>query len=117
MKKPATKTNTLAKFSGHLLLVGAGKMGSAMLDGWLARGLAPKRIAIVEPQPARSVKALTRRGLKLNPKGKAGAAAAADRLRFLAAGGALPDGPAPGSSPPVATSLGVRWAAFAQASS
>ena len=76
MKKPAAKTNALAKFSGHLLLVGAGKMGSAMLDGWIARGLAPKRIAIVEPQPARSVKALTRRGLKLNPKGKATAAAA-----------------------------------------
>ena len=70
MKKP------LGKFSGSLLLVGAGKMGSAMLDGWIARGLAPKRIAIIEPQPGKSVKTLTRRGLKLNPKGKATAAAA-----------------------------------------
>ena len=26
-----------------LVLVGAGKMGGAMLDGWLARGLAPKQ--------------------------------------------------------------------------
>ena len=66
----------LSKLSGSLLLVGAGKMGSAMLDGWIARGLAPKRIAIIEPQPGKSVKALTRRGLKLNPKGKAAAAAA-----------------------------------------
>ena len=51
-------------------------MGSAMLDGWIARGLAPKRIAIIEPQPGKAVKALTRRGLKLNPKGKAAEAAA-----------------------------------------
>jgi pyrroline-5-carboxylate reductase len=51
-----------------LVLVGAGKMGGAMLDGWLARGLAPKRIVIVDPQPAKTVKALTRRGIRLNPK-------------------------------------------------
>jgi pyrroline-5-carboxylate reductase len=76
MKKPAANYKPLTKFSGSLLLVGAGKMGSAMLDGWLARGLAPKRIAIIEPQPGKFVKALTRRGLKLNPKGKATAAAA-----------------------------------------
>jgi pyrroline-5-carboxylate reductase len=64
------------KSIASLLLVGAGKMGSAMLDGWIARGLAPKRIEIVEPQPAKSLKALTRRGVKLNPKGKATATAA-----------------------------------------
>jgi pyrroline-5-carboxylate reductase len=58
------------------LLLGAGKMGSAMLDGWLARGLAPGKIVVLEPQPGKAVKALTRRGLKLNPKGKAATAAA-----------------------------------------
>ena len=56
------------KTIGSLVLVGAGKMGCAMLDGWLARGLMPKRIVIVEPQPAKAVKALTRRGVTLNPK-------------------------------------------------
>jgi pyrroline-5-carboxylate reductase len=69
-------TLTLRKFSGTLLLVGAGKMGTAMLDGWIARGLAPRRIEVIEPQPAKALKALTRRGLKLNTKGKSGAAAA-----------------------------------------
>jgi pyrroline-5-carboxylate reductase len=54
-----------------LVLLGAGKMGSAMLEGWLARGLNPKKITVLEPQPNKAVKALTRRGLKLNPKGKA----------------------------------------------
>ncbi len=47
-----------------------------MLDGWIARGLAPKRIVVIEPQPDKAVQALARRGLKLNPKGKIAAAAA-----------------------------------------
>ena len=45
-------------------------------DGWLARGLDPKKITVVEPQPVKAVKTLTRRGLKLNPKGKVGVASA-----------------------------------------
>jgi pyrroline-5-carboxylate reductase len=64
------------KSIGGLLLVGAGKMGGAMLDGWIARGLAPKRIVVIEPQPGKAVKALARHGLKLNPKAKIAAAAA-----------------------------------------
>jgi pyrroline-5-carboxylate reductase len=67
---------TLRTFAGRLLLVGAGKMGQAMLDGWLARGLSPKKLMVIEPQPSKPVKALARRGLKLNPKGKASEAAA-----------------------------------------
>lgn len=34
---------------GPLVLAGAGKMGSAMLAGWLARGLDPKSVVIQEP--------------------------------------------------------------------
>jgi pyrroline-5-carboxylate reductase len=74
MKKPSSKT--LTKFTGHLVLLGAGKMGSAMLDGWLARGLSPRKLVVLEPQLGKAVKALARRGLKLNPKGKPAAAAA-----------------------------------------
>ena len=66
----------LGEFRGTLVLVGAGKMGSAMLDGWLARGLNPKKITVIEPQPVKAVKALARRGVKLNPKDKVGAASA-----------------------------------------
>jgi len=58
------------KSIGSLLLVGAGKMGGAMLDGWIARGLNPKKLVVIEPQPGKAVKALARRGLTLNPKGK-----------------------------------------------
>jgi pyrroline-5-carboxylate reductase len=37
---------------GKLLLVGCGKMGGAMLEGWLARGLAPQDVVIAEPVEA-----------------------------------------------------------------
>lgn len=67
-------TRSLGQFRGTLVLVGAGKMGSAMLDGWLARGLKPKQVTVIEPQPAKALKALARRGLKINPKGKTAAA-------------------------------------------
>ena len=66
----------LGEFRGTLVLVGAGKMGSAMLDGWLARGLDPKKIIVIEPEPVKAVKALARRGVKLNPKDKVGVASA-----------------------------------------
>jgi pyrroline-5-carboxylate reductase len=67
---------TLSKFRGSLVLVGAGKMGTAMLDGWLARGLKPKQITVIEPHPGKVTKALSRRGLRLNPKGKSAPASA-----------------------------------------
>ena len=66
----------LGEFRGTLVLVGAGKMGSAMLGGWLARGLDPKKIIVIEPQPVKALKALARRGVKLNPKDKVGVASA-----------------------------------------
>ena len=75
MKRPGTNKKPLRLFPGRLLLVGAGKMGQAMLDGWLARGLTPKKIAVVDPQPAKTVKALARRGLALNPNKLPSAAA------------------------------------------
>ena len=34
---------------GRLLLIGCGKMGSALLRGWLERGLDPGQVAVVEP--------------------------------------------------------------------
>src|SRR5262249_19788154 len=66
-----------ASMSGAILLAGAGKMGGALLEGWLALGLAPDRIIVIEPQPAREISALTARGLRLNPAaGDLGAVAA-----------------------------------------
>jgi pyrroline-5-carboxylate reductase len=67
----------LANLTGTILLVGAGKMGGAMLEGWLALGVEPKRIAVLEPQPTPEIAGLARRGLTLNPApGAAGEVAA-----------------------------------------
>src|SRR4051812_50204181 len=59
--------SALSDFSGTLVLVGAGKMGGAMLQGWLALGLDPKKVAIVEPEPSPEIAALAARGMRLNP--------------------------------------------------
>src|SRR5947209_19783387 len=66
-----TSGRTLAHLSGTILLVGAGKMGGAILEGWLGLGLEPKYAAVLEPQPSRELSALTGRGLRLNPAANA----------------------------------------------
>jgi pyrroline-5-carboxylate reductase len=66
-KKPKKPLST---FSGRLTLVGAGKMGSAMLDGWLSRGLDPKAVTVLDPQPSARVRAVEKRGLALNKSGR-----------------------------------------------
>ena len=43
---------------GTLVLVGAGKMGSAMLEGWLASGADPKMIVALDPFASDEMKAL-----------------------------------------------------------
>jgi pyrroline-5-carboxylate reductase len=58
---------SLQNFTGTLVLVGAGKMGGAMLEGWLALGLDPAKVAILEPKPAPEIAALKARGLRINP--------------------------------------------------
>src|ERR1041384_1161380 len=59
--------SALKDFSGTLVLVGAVKMGGAMLDGWLALGLDPAKIAVMEPKPSDGIAALAARGVRLNP--------------------------------------------------
>jgi pyrroline-5-carboxylate reductase len=61
----------LRNFSGLLVLVGAGKMGGALLEGWLRLGLEPNRIAVLEPQPSPPIAVLAQRGLQINPDPKA----------------------------------------------
>ena len=47
--------NELASVPGPVLLVGAGKMGGALLEGWLARGLPPALVAVRDPAPSPSI--------------------------------------------------------------
>ena len=53
-----------------IVLAGAGKMGGAMLSGWLAQGLDAKRVVVVEPHPSQEISALAARGVRLNPSPK-----------------------------------------------
>jgi pyrroline-5-carboxylate reductase len=63
-----TAPNTgLHDVSGRLVLVGAGKMGGALLEGWLGLGLPPNNIAVLEPQPSPQIEGLAARGIALNP--------------------------------------------------
>jgi pyrroline-5-carboxylate reductase len=69
-------SSTLKDITGTIVLAGAGKMGGAMLTGWLAGGLDARRVVVVEPYPSDEIKALAARGVRLNPK----AAVAAETL-------------------------------------
>jgi pyrroline-5-carboxylate reductase len=62
-----TNTNTLKNVHGTIALAGAGKMGGAMLTGWLAQGLDAKRVVVIEPHPSADINALTAQGVRLNP--------------------------------------------------
>src|SRR5438128_4053767 len=63
-------SQSLAQIKTTIVLAGAGKMGGAMLSGWLARGLDAKRVAVIEPNPSGEINALVTRGIRLNPSPK-----------------------------------------------
>jgi pyrroline-5-carboxylate reductase len=60
----------LAQIKDTIVLAGAGKMGGAMLAGWLAQGLDAKRVAVIEPHPSDEIRALATKGVGLNPSAK-----------------------------------------------
>jgi pyrroline-5-carboxylate reductase len=58
---------SLHDFDGTLVLVGAGKMGGAMLEGWHRLGLKFDQVIAIEPDPAPEIITLGQRGLRINP--------------------------------------------------
>ncbi|CAO4136234.1 pyrroline-5-carboxylate reductase [Methylorubrum extorquens] len=63
-------------FPTPLVLAGAGKMGAALLRGWLAGGLDPAAVTVVDPQPSAEIATLcAERALRLNPEAAAPAGA------------------------------------------
>jgi pyrroline-5-carboxylate reductase len=60
-------SQSLRDVSGLLVLLGAGKMGGALLEGWLRLGLDPKNVAVIEPALTPQIAELTQRGLQINP--------------------------------------------------
>ena len=58
----------MVKLAGTLVLVGAGKMGGAMLEGWLKGGAEASRIVALDPSPPPEVRAVIESaGVRLNP--------------------------------------------------
>ena len=62
-----TSTNALANLSGSIVLAGAGKMGGAMLTGWLAQGVDASKLAVIDPAPSGEIATLSAKGLRINP--------------------------------------------------
>src|ERR1700728_1252152 len=57
----------LKNIHGTIVLAGAGKMGGAMLSGWLAQGLDPARVAVIEPHPSEDIRADFAKSVRLTP--------------------------------------------------
>lgn len=62
-----TTPHTSLKGIGPVALVGAGKMGGAMLEGWLALGLEPAQALVIDPAPSPEISVLAGRGVVINP--------------------------------------------------
>ena len=59
-------------FEGDILLLGAGRMGTAMLRGWLEAGLEPARMMVMDPTPSPAARELIdAHGIRLNPEAPA----------------------------------------------
>src|SRR5579875_1427626 len=55
-----------------ILLLGAGRMGGAMLEGWrAAKAFAPSDLLLVDPKPGPAAQAAVREGAALNPAASA----------------------------------------------
>jgi len=63
-------SSSLKNSSGTIALAGAGKMGGAMLTGWLAQGLSPQQVVVIDPHLSPEISALAARGVRLNPQAK-----------------------------------------------
>ncbi|WP_339949708.1 pyrroline-5-carboxylate reductase [uncultured Albimonas sp.] len=99
MTKPTADLTALAPRG--VTLLGCGKMGGAMLEGWLASGLPPRLVTVIDPKPSDRLTALAGEGLKLNPEAPGEAdvcilavkpqmmGEAAPKVAGLAAGGTL----------------------------
>jgi pyrroline-5-carboxylate reductase len=54
--------------NGTLVLAGVGKMGGAMLEGWLKAGANPAKIVAIDPKPPQEIiDLLARAGIRHNP--------------------------------------------------
>lgn len=83
-----TKSDLAAVHS--LVLLGCGRMGAAMLAGWLKDGLRPGQVQVIEPKPGDWLRELAGKGLSLNPAELAPATVAVIAVKPQMMGAAAP---------------------------
>ena len=68
MTSPATAEDGASASTGSILLAGAGRMGQAMLNGWLAMGIRGRCLTVVDPMPSAELAETCRtHEIRLNP--------------------------------------------------
>lgn len=78
--------------AGGLLLFGCGRMGSALLKGWLAGGIEPSAVTVMDPRPSDWLLSLEGRGVKVNVAAdKAAACVLAVKPQLIASAKTLGD--------------------------
>lgn len=92
-----------------IILVGAGRMGSALAKGWCAAGLGP-RLIIIEPSPSSALRALKRKGARINPKARDLAAMNPEAI-VLAVKPQMMEAVTPAYAPPARSALVLSIAA------
>lgn len=74
----------MLSLDGQLLLAGAGKMGGAMLSGWLRRGLDPAQVVVLDPAPPVEMAQFIKEHRIASPLSAAGALTAAPAVIVVA---------------------------------
>ena len=97
-----------------ILLIGCGKMGTAMMEGWLAAGLSPSSIHVRDPNPSPRLSSLAEQGLYLNAPLPAAPALCLIAVKPQMMGEALPGIAALGGGPTLFLSIaaGITLAGF-----
>jgi pyrroline-5-carboxylate reductase len=67
MTSKANPPDSLRDVAGTVVLVGAGNMGGAMLEGWLGLGLPPAQVVILDPKPSEALVARIGPEVRCNP--------------------------------------------------
>ena len=109
---------TLELVNRHgLVLLGCGKMGSAMLAGWLKGGVRPEAVTVLDPNPSEWLQELAGQGLVLNGDLPARPAVCILAVKPQMMGDALPRLQALGESTTlfVSVAAGTKIAAFESA--
>ncbi len=65
-------SSSVSHLPSSLILVGAGKMGGSMLEGWLKVGMKPSGVTVLDPHPSEEMTRFCRdKGIALNPQSPA----------------------------------------------